>query len=67
MSDLYVVRRDRSYELRRTAEGPSLGIIGTGPNMHPWGWTIGLGWHVGRASYDECLAQMTADPMFGAS
>jgi len=62
-SSHYVVPHGDLTYVHKTPNGPVAGIIETGPNMKPWGWTVGLGWHTKLPTYEALLA----DPAFGVN
>lgn len=60
-----LVRMTNGYEVRCLGNGLATGLIERGPNMHGWGWTVGLGWHTGFSSLGAALDALLADPAFG--
>lgn len=60
-----LIRTGCGYDVHMNAGGPLVGLVHHGPNMNPWGWTIGLGWHNGLPTLGEALDALLADPAFG--
>ena len=69
MSDTIPVlcRNGRGYSVHIVQNGPALGYIENGPNMRPWGWTVGFGWHTGLPTLGVALDALLADPAFGVN
>jgi hypothetical protein len=61
-----VLRRSgNGYSVHLNERGLPAGYVETGPNMHGWGWTVGLGWHTGLPTFGAALDALLADPAFG--
>lgn len=58
-------RSERGYAVLSPGSTLTLGFIEHGPNMHGWGWTVGLGWHTGLPTVGAALDALLADPAFG--
>lgn len=61
----YLTTAHQRIEIRKTPSGPVAGLIDCGPNLDGWGWTVGLGWHIGLPSVGAALDALLADPAFG--
>jgi hypothetical protein len=61
----FLRRNGCGYAALLTKDGPEVGYIEYGPNMHGWGWTVGLGWHTGLLSVGAALDALLADPALG--
>lgn len=61
----HLVRSPNGYEVRLHKNGPVAGFVEQGPDMRPWGWTVGLGWHTRLPTLGAALDALLADPAFG--
>lgn len=55
----------RQVAVRVTEDGPVCGWLEEGPNMAPFGYTVGFGWHTGLPTLGAALDALLADPRFG--
>lgn len=61
----HLVRTADGYDVLLRKDGPVVGKLATGNNFHPWGWTVGLGWHTRAPSLGAALDALLADPALG--